>query len=154
MSKKRMNTSKINWKLIVIIGSSSLLMIMFLIPTIVVIPFKGHETTASSVEVSATDQPAAAETQPITLESPFHVNVLRTASEQVEKVPLEDYVIHVVASEMPADFELEALKAQALAARTYIIRYLMAENTKKLAGGADVTDTVQHQVYKNNDELR
>ena len=34
---------------------------------------------------------------------------------------LEDYVLGVTAAEMPADFELEALKAQAAAARTYAV---------------------------------
>lgn len=37
----------------------------------------------------------------------------------VKEMNLEDYVIGVVAAEMPAEFELEALKAQAVAARTY-----------------------------------
>lgn len=37
----------------------------------------------------------------------------------VEKIELEDYIKGVVAAEMPASFELEALKAQAVAARTY-----------------------------------
>ena len=39
-------------------------------------------------------------------------------------LPLEDYVVGVVAAEMPASFELEALKAQAIAARTYVLQYL------------------------------
>ncbi|SES10864.1 stage II sporulation protein D [Gracilibacillus ureilyticus] len=153
MSKKRIKSSNINWKLLVIISSAFLLMIMFLIPTILVIPFQGNETTANSVETAA-NPTAPAQTTTQTLESPFHVNVLRTESNEVEQVPLEDYVVHVVASEMPADFELEALKAQALAARTYIVRYLMQETIKELPGEADVTDTVQHQVFKNNEELR
>ena len=39
----------------------------------------------------------------------------------VEDVKLEEYLINVVSAEMPANFELEALKAQALVARTYTI---------------------------------
>jgi len=38
---------------------------------------------------------------------------------EVEEMSLEEYLKGVVAAEMPADFELEALKAQAVAARTY-----------------------------------
>ena len=38
---------------------------------------------------------------------------------KMQKLPLEEYVKGVVAAEMPADFEFEALKAQAVAARTY-----------------------------------
>jgi len=36
-------------------------------------------------------------------------------------MPLEEYVVGVVAAEMPAHFEMEALKAQAVAARTYAL---------------------------------
>jgi len=36
----------------------------------------------------------------------------------VVKLPLEEYLLGVVAAEMPAAFEVEALKAQAVAART------------------------------------
>ncbi len=38
------------------------------------------------------------------------VAVFRSQSEKVEEIPLEQYVAGVVASEMPAEFELEALK--------------------------------------------
>lgn len=79
------------------------------------------------------------------------ITVFRSATNTTESIPLEQYVIGVVASEMPADFELEALKAQALSARTYIVK-------AKLHADPDaenhITDTVLHQVYKSNDELR
>lgn len=42
----------------------------------------------------------------------------------VVNMPLEDYVFSVVLREMPADFELEALKAQAVVARTYTLRHI------------------------------
>jgi len=41
--------------------------------------------------------------------------------EEIWDMPLEDYVLGVVAGEMPADFPPEALKAQAVAARTYAL---------------------------------
>lgn len=40
----------------------------------------------------------------------------------IEKLKLEDYILGVVLQEMPADFEVEALKAQAVVARTYAMR--------------------------------
>lgn len=82
------------------------------------------------------------------------VNVYRTASQTIEQVPLEEYVRGVVASEMPHHFELEALKAQALAARTYIIRRLMENDVSDTPKGADVRDDVGHQVYQSEEELR
>ncbi|WP_246061324.1 stage II sporulation protein D [Paenibacillus oralis] len=72
----------------------------------------------------------------------------------VETVPLEQYVTGVIAAEMPADFELAALKAQAIAARTFIVRRLAAGDTSGVpAGDADVTDTVGHQVYLSRSVL-
>src|SRR5690606_19558118 len=47
------------------------------------------------------------------------VRIQLTDLKRVETVPIEWYVRGVVAGEMPADFQLEALKAQAIAARTY-----------------------------------
>ncbi|MDQ0113622.1 stage II sporulation protein D [Paenibacillus harenae] len=76
------------------------------------------------------------------------VHVYLTKEKRIENVPLETYVRGVVAAEMPIDFELEALKAQAIAARTYIVRRLMqGEESDASVHGADVTDTIQHQVY-------
>ena len=80
--------------------------------------------------------------------------VFRSQSETIETVPLEEYVMGVVASEMPADFEVEALKAQALTARTYMVKHILNPRDVKLPEGAMVTDTVMHQVYKNKDELK
>ncbi|WP_339251911.1 stage II sporulation protein D [Sporosarcina sp. FSL W8-0480] len=68
--------------------------------------------------------------------------------EGVDKsLPLEDYVIGVVAGEMPMDFHDEALRAQAIAARTYVLR--TTENGKK-----PIEATVSAQVYKTVEERR
>ncbi|TDA68660.1 MAG: stage II sporulation protein D [Clostridia bacterium] len=50
------------------------------------------------------------------------LKVLVSGTGQVEEIPLEEYVVGVVAAEMPAGFPLEALKAQAVAARTYALK--------------------------------
>lgn len=52
------------------------------------------------------------------------VKVFVAASGKVEVMPLEEYLVGVVAAEMPAEFHPEALKAQAVAARTYVLRRL------------------------------
>ncbi|NQX47163.1 stage II sporulation protein D [Paenibacillus tritici] len=86
--------------------------------------------------------PAAAEApQP-------EVTVYLSQSGQIETLPLEEYVSGVLAAEMPADFELEALKAQAVAARTFIARRLLAgDHSGVPVPEADVSDTVSHQAY-------
>lgn len=63
----------------------------------------------------------------------------------VNEVKIEDYLYGVVQSEMPAYFEEEALKAQAVCARTYIVNQLMQENYPQYR--ADVDDSVRFQAY-------
>lgn len=63
----------------------------------------------------------------------------------VNEVPIEEYLYGVVQSEMPAYFELEALKAQAVCARTYIVTQLMQDNYPMY--DADVDDSIRFQVY-------
>ncbi|WP_226036315.1 stage II sporulation protein D [Aquibacillus saliphilus] len=151
--KRPTRYGKYEWKIPSIIVVVSLVSIILVIPTVIVIPFIQADTDQSkSVNTTVVE-----ENNPVVLEasdSPFSVNVFRTKSEKIETVPLEEYVTRVVASEMPADFELEALKAQALAARTYIVNYLMYKQENNLPEGSDVSDTVQHQVYKNDGDLR
>ncbi|HEY9062881.1 MAG TPA: stage II sporulation protein D [Pseudobacteroides sp.] len=61
------------------------------------------------------------EEEKITGQESEMVRVLDTKEDKVLEMDLEQYVRGVVAAEMPADFELEALKAQAVAARTYML---------------------------------
>ena len=50
------------------------------------------------------------------------VSICVQKNESIEKMLLEEYVLSVVLAEMPVDFEIEALKAQAVVARTYTCR--------------------------------
>ena len=50
-----------------------------------------------------------------------YITVFNTSNNSVENLLLDEYVKGVVAAEMPAEFHIEALKAQAIAARTYAI---------------------------------
>lgn len=127
-----------------IIGS--LIMIILIMPTLIVAPFINLDNQEAVTDKLKQQTPTLK-----VKDSPFSVAVMRVNAEQVENVPLEEYVAGVVASEMPAKFELEALKAQALAARTYVVSHML--HNPENADSA-VTDTVQHQVYKDEQELR
>ncbi|RKP47287.1 stage II sporulation protein D [Cohnella endophytica] len=73
----------------------------------------------------------------------------------IETLPLEDYVAGVVAAEMPLDFKPAALEAQAMAARTYIVRRLWLHDRSGVpVDGADVTNTQTHQVYKSQEDMK
>ncbi|MCR1900193.1 stage II sporulation protein D [Irregularibacter muris] len=52
------------------------------------------------------------------------LKVLNHQNNEVMELGLEEYIVGVVAAEMPVTFELEALKAQAIAARTYTVMRL------------------------------
>lgn len=78
------------------------------------------------------------------------VRVKREKKNVIEKIPLENYVMGVLSGEMPTTFPMEALKAQAVAARTYVLRKIEYAKNQEY----DVVDTVANQVYYSNDELK
>jgi len=63
----------------------------------------------------------------------------------VNVINVEEYLYSVVPSEMPSSWEVEALKAQAIASRTYIYYYLLKQDTKSIF---DADATTSFQVYK------
>lgn len=77
---------------------------------------------------------------------PITVKVL--VNNNIEILDLEDYIIGVVAGEMPASFDTEALKAQAVASRSYA---LYKKNTS--TSEYDLTDDTSTQVYITTDEM-
>ncbi|MRX54228.1 stage II sporulation protein D [Bacillus idriensis] len=137
-----------SWKPILLV-LAGLFLIILMIPTLLVAPFM-NQTKGELSE----DLQAKKDEQVMLAKSIIDVPVYRSGSEKIENIPLEEYVIGVVASEMPADFEDEALKAQALAARTYIVKQLMSEQTISVPTGAVVSDTTAHQVFKSDAELK
>lgn len=58
------------------------------------------------------------------------VKLLHSKTSQIEEINLDEYLYGVVASEMPANFEQEALNAQAIVARTYTIYKIQNSNNK------------------------
>ena len=77
------------------------------------------------------------------------IKVKRNETKTVESVPLEKYVLGVVAGEMPASFDIEALKAQAVASRTYALN--KAQNNKT---DYDVDDGTSSQVYIDEEQMK
>ena len=68
----------------------------------------------------------------------------------VNELPLEEYLYAVIPSEMPTYYGLEPLKVQAVCARSYAYRHLMANSLSSY--GAHVDDSVSYQVYNNIEE--
>ncbi|MBR3362913.1 MAG: stage II sporulation protein D [Bacilli bacterium] len=78
------------------------------------------------------------------------IRVKDVEKNKVIEVSFEDYIKGVLAGEMPASFELEALKAQAVAARSYVLVQMKKNKNEKY----DVVNTVDNQVYLTDDLLK
>ncbi len=79
---------------------------------------------------------------------PITIRLLNREDNSITNVYLEDYIIGVVAAEMPASFAVEALKAQAVAARTYAM-YKKEHRHEAY----DLVIGVEDQAYKTNEQL-
>jgi len=77
-------------------------------------------------------------------------------NEKIEEIDIETYIMGVVAGEMRSDWPLEALKAQAILARTFTMKFLSSKDSKY--AGADIsTDIHEAQAYDAmavNDRIR
>lgn len=85
------------------------------------------------------------------------VTLCRHQQGQVVQLDFEDYVKGVVAGEMPSTFEPEALKAQAVAARTYALSKIVRSGTggnPPLHPNAPLCDDTHCQVYRSPEELK
>ena len=125
--------------------------ILLVTPTVTLITGKIYKTEA---ENSTEDFSAvfSDNIEPETSPDSNTVSVFMTENGKTEDIPLREYIIGVVAAEMPASYEEEALKAQALVAVTYT-RYIKENGTKK--NDADITDDSNtHQGYMTDDRMR
>lgn len=74
------------------------------------------------------------------------VNVYIKETQAVEEMTLEEYLCGVLAGEMKSDWPIEALKAQAILARTFVLKFMTEKESKY--GGADIsTDIEEAQAY-------
>ena len=95
--------------------SAVLLVLLFALPLAVVVPFQTELFSDDPIAVESEREPF----QPGDLDGEMVLKVL--AGDTVEEMTLGEYLVGVVRAEMPASFEPEALKAQAVAARTYTL---------------------------------
>lgn len=78
------------------------------------------------------------------------VRIKREQTGEIIEVPFEEYVVGVLAGEMPTTFNIEALKSQAVAARSYVMTRMVYNKDNDY----DVVDTVMNQVYLDDNHLR
>ena len=125
--------------------SAALLVLLFALPLAVVVPFRSELFSAD---------PAAVEPEPFQpgeLDGEMVLKVLM--GDTVEEMTLGEYLTGVVRAEMPASFELEALKAQAVAARTYTLYKMQTGGNH--GDTADIcTDSTCCQAYISEEDAR
>lgn len=80
-----------------------------------------------------------------------YISVFNPDDNSVEKMDMRDYCIGVVAAEMPASYEIEALKAQALVALTYA-QYVKDNNISE--NGDIAADSSVNQGFLTEDEMK
>lgn len=80
------------------------------------------------------------------IECPQNVLVYRTDRQTAVEYPLETYIVGVLLAEMPSNFHTEALRAQAIACRTYTV-YKLFHAAAHADGAAICTDTGHCQSY-------
>ncbi len=118
----------------------SFIILFFILPIIFTITPKAEtEEVVSNIENVTQEQPEPeAETITYDYQKYETIKLLHSGSGQIEELPIDEYLYGVVSSEMPANYEAEALKAQAIVARTYTIYQIMNNSGKH--PGADICD--------------
>ncbi len=112
-----------------------LLTIMFLIPVIFIRKYENKQIIS---QIENTIQQEQNIKNQYDYKKYTTIKLLHEKTGEVEEIKLDDYIVNVVCAEMPANFELEALKAQAVVARTYTIYKLVGGDRKH--ENADICD--------------
>lgn len=121
----------------------SFILILVIIPMSFQVIYRSNQTAQVQVTSQITE---SVNIEPTNQSSEQLIKVFREETNTYDEVNLEDYIVGVVAGEMPAAYELEALKAQAVAARTYMLDQLESQTY--------LHDTVKHQVYFDETQMR
>lgn len=78
------------------------------------------------------------------------IRVKRMGTGNIDSIPFEEYIVGVLAGEMPIYFEKEAFKAQAVAARSYAFKRMEYNKDNDY----DVVDSIMNQVYLDDNYLK
>ena len=122
------------------IGLIALLIILatFSIPIIFTNKFDMKETGSNLVKETSDNEINTANKEEYTYSKYGTIKLLHVKDNAIEELNIDEYLLGVVSAEMPVDFEEEALKAQAVVARTYTI-YMIEHNQGKHEN-ADICD--------------
>lgn len=117
----------------------SFILICFVIPAMLTrrtASTVAQENTDSEIQQNTEITTNQEETQNYEYSKYGTITLLHKKTGETEQVNLDDYLCNVISAEMPADYEVEALKAQAIVARTYTIYKIL----NKKHDNADICD--------------
>lgn len=114
-----------------------IIVLTFCMPVVFTNPFKTEETVAEEIEKFNYGEYS-------------NIKLLHIQTNEIEEMDLDTYLYGVVSSEMPATFEMEALKAQAIVARTYTIYQIKNGSKHENANVCDSSYCCQAWISKEN----
>ena len=127
--------------------SAVLMAILFVLPLAVIVPFRSELFSSEERAAQSQKDPFV----PGELDGETVLKVLD--GDEVREMTVGEYLVGVVRAEMPASFEEEALKAQAVAARTYT--YYKIQTGGNHGDTADIcTDSTCCQAYIGEEQAR
>lgn len=137
------------------------LTITILLPTVIVRTFnfvpRSNSVVGQSLEEEETIVKDSKESAEIPVKTNYkyeNITIYNTRKGIVEELNIDDYVKGVVAAEMPAEFHIEALKAQAIAARTYAIsRTIKYKDGHPAHPSGSICDGIHCQAYLSFQQL-
>lgn len=103
----------------ILVGIAAIL-VAALMPVVLLSPVEADHPAADKLVIIEAETAAEAKTASAVMETTIR---LQNGTE-IQELPLEEYLSGVLLSEMPMSFEMEALKAQAVAARTFAVRQM------------------------------
>ncbi len=113
---------------------ATLIFAFIVLPFAITLLYKNHNSAQKQIEI------------PTQAKKAEKIKVYNPEIEIIEDIGIEEYVKGVVAAEMPVSFEQEALKAQAVAARTYAL--------KKMEENENISEQDIEQAYLSKEELK
>ncbi len=117
----------------------SFILIIFIIPALLTrrtSPVNSNEKISNQEEQNVENQTQTSNQNEYNYSKYGTISLLHKKTGEVEQVNLDGYLCNVVSAEMPANYEIEALKAQAIVARTYTIYKIL----NKKHDTADICD--------------
>lgn len=135
----------------------SIICLVFVIPFVLTSRFEVASFDENQLDIKSNDYLSQNNIQYSTVESKYDykeygtIKLQNASSGEVLELDLDEYLVGVVSAEMPANYNLEALKAQAVVARTYTL-YTIMNSKGKHGNGVICSDSSCCQAWLSKDD--